>query len=107
MRSWPGIRSLHPEDTGAADMEDTARIIDGLELVITVDTAVGHLAGAMGKPCWLLVPHKADWRWLTERDDSPWYPNHRLYRQSEPGHWRQVVDRVKADFDASPPSGSV
>jgi hypothetical protein len=109
MQSWPGVRSLHPEDTGAADMEDTARIVDGLELVITVDTAVGHLAGAMGKPCWLLVAHKADWRWLTGRDDSPWYPNHRLYRQSEPGNWRQVVDRVKADFDrllAGPAQGA-
>jgi Glycosyltransferase family 9 (heptosyltransferase) len=100
MRSWPGVMSLHPEDTGAADLEDTARIIDGLELVIAVDTAVGHLAGAMGKPCWLMVAHRADWRWLTGRDDTPWYPNHRLYRQSEPGDWRQVVDRVKADLDA-------
>ncbi|WP_372785928.1 glycosyltransferase family 9 protein [Phenylobacterium sp.] len=98
MRGWPGMTSLHPEDSGAADMAATARLIDGLELVVAVDTAVAHVAGAMGKPCWLMVAHRADWRWLTGRDDTIWYPRHRLYRQREPGDWREVVGRVKADL---------
>ncbi len=104
MRAWRGVQSLHPGDTGSKDMEETARIIDGLSLVISVDTAVGHLAGAMGKPCWLLIPQVADWRWLVGRDDSIWYARHRLYRQTEVGDWRGVVDRVRADLDSELPA---
>ena len=79
-------------------MEETARIIDDLELVISADTPVTHLAGAMGNPCWLLLPDPADWRCMTARSDSPWYPAHRLYRQTAPGDWRDVLDRLRADF---------
>jgi hypothetical protein len=94
-----GMTSLHPEDTGAADFADTAAIIEHLDLVISVDTAVAHLAGALGKPCWMLAPYVGlDWRWLRERRDSPWYPSMRLYRQSAPAVWTDVVDAVSVDL---------
>jgi hypothetical protein len=75
---------------------ETAGMIASLDLVISVDTAVAHLAGALGKPVWLLLPFMPDWRWLMEREDSPWYPTARLFRQRERGNWREVVERVRA-----------
>lgn len=79
------------------DFADTAAVISQLDLVIAVDTAVAHLAGALGKPCWLLLPHyKTDWRWMDAREDSPWYPQvMRLFRQDAGGTWSPVVDRVR------------
>jgi hypothetical protein len=73
---------------------DTLAIVQSLDLVITVDTAVAHLAGACGTPVWVLVPTFTDWRWMTERDDSPWYPSARLFRQRELGRWDTVLDEV-------------
>ena len=72
-------------------------MIANLDLVITVDTAVAHLAGALGRRCWVLLPYyKPDWRWLAERDDSPWYPGAmRLFRQQEQGDWDTVIAAVK------------
>lgn len=96
--SWENMRSLEQEAIGAKDLEDTARVIEGLELVISVDTAIAHLAGAMGKPCWLLLPHVSDWRWLRNRNDSPWYPSMRLFRQPRPGDWTSVIRELQTAF---------
>jgi ADP-heptose:LPS heptosyltransferase len=82
------------------DFADTAAVIANLDLVISVDTAVAHLAGAMGWPVWLLNPFVADWRWLLDREDSPWYPTMRIFRQKAPGDWgltiREVQDALRA-----------
>ncbi|HEX3363601.1 glycosyltransferase family 9 protein [Phenylobacterium sp.] len=93
----PGAISLDPADTGAADFQDTADIIAGLDLVISVDTAVAHLAGAMGRPVWvLLARHALDWQWPRE-EPSPWYPSARLFVQPQAGDWASVVDQVVRD----------
>ncbi len=76
------------------DFADTAALIEALDLVITVDTAVAHVAGALGLPVWLLSRFDACWRWMRDRDDSPWYPSMRLFRQTVPGDWAGVVRRV-------------
>jgi ADP-heptose:LPS heptosyltransferase len=77
------------------DFAATAAAISALDLVITVDTAVAHLAGALGKPVWIMLPFAADWRWLVERTDSPWYPQAQLFRQQEAGDWAELTDRVR------------
>lgn len=84
------------------DFSDTAALVAQMDLVITVDTSVAHLAGAMGKPVWILLAGGtlADWRWLTARPDTPWYPHARLYRQEVPGDWAPVLDKLRADLDA-------
>jgi hypothetical protein len=74
---------------------DTAALISQLDLVISVDTSVAHLAGALGRPVWVLLPFVPDWRWLLDRDDSPWYPTARLFRQTDSRDWRDVVDHVR------------
>ena len=79
---------------GFADFADTAALVSGLDLVITVDTSVAHLAGALGKPCWIMLPHAADFRWLRDRTDSPWYPSIRLFRQSHRNDWPGVINAV-------------
>jgi tetratricopeptide (TPR) repeat protein len=80
--------------TDLTDFSDTAALIENLDLVIAVDTAVAHLAGAMGKPVWILLPAVNDWRWLMHREDSPWYPTARLFRQETPGDWTGVINKV-------------
>ncbi len=81
------------------DFSDTAALIDLMDVVISVDTAVAHLAGAMGKPVWLMLPFEPDWRWLVKRDDSPWYPSARLFRQPVSGDWDSVIEQLSQALD--------
>jgi Glycosyltransferase family 9 (heptosyltransferase) len=81
-----------------ADFTDTAAAVAALDLVISVDTSVAHLAGALGRPCWMLLPYALDWRWLRDREDSPWYPSIRLFRQSKPQVWHDVLLRMSAEL---------
>jgi tetratricopeptide (TPR) repeat protein len=80
------------------DFAETAALVSCLDLVISVDTSVVHLAGALGRPVWTLLPYAPDWRWLLDRDDSPWYPTMRLFRQTADRDWADVLDRVRADL---------
>ena len=80
------------------DFSDTSALIECLDLTISVDTSVAHLAGAMGKPIWTLLPYKPDWRWMLGKEDSPWYPTMRLFRQPSPGDWESVITRVKDEL---------
>lgn len=81
------------------DFSDTAALCELMDVVVTVDTSVAHLAGALGRPTWILLPAVADWRWLRERGDSPWYPSARLYRQPQQGAWPAALARVRADLE--------
>lgn len=91
LASLPG---LQPIRHGLDSFADTAALIDKLDLVIAVDTAVAHLAGALGKPCWLLLKHSGEWRWRRERADTPWYPSIRIFRQQAEGEWAAPVRAV-------------
>ena len=96
-----GMR-LHDHTGQLNDFADTAALVAQLDLVITVDTAVAHLVGAMGRPVWILSRYHGCWRWLLERDDSPWYPTARLFRQSKLGDWASVMATVSTELrDAS------
>jgi hypothetical protein len=93
------------------DFSDTAAFIENLDLVISVDTAVAHLAGAMGKQVWTLLPFIPDWRWMLDREDSPWFPTMRLFRQPADGDWAGVMRRIRQELlikkgggEALPPS---
>ncbi len=81
------------------DFADTAAAIENMDLVVTIDTSVAHLAGAMGKPVWLLLPYFPDWRWMLNRNDSPWYPTMKLFRQKEEGDWNAVFDEVSTELN--------
>ncbi|GFO70873.1 hypothetical protein GMLC_44520 [Geomonas limicola] len=103
-----GEAALHPAPQGfalvdltgsLADFGDTAALVEQLDLVISVDTSVAHLAGALGKPVWLMLPKAADYRWLAGRDDSPWYPGMRLFRQTRQGVWDDVVERLAGELE--------
>jgi hypothetical protein len=83
-------------DPGLTTMSDTPALMMGLDLIITPDTSLAHLAGALGRPVWIALPLAPDWRWLIGREDSPWYPTARLFRQTERGRWDPVFDRIAA-----------
>jgi cytochrome c-type biogenesis protein CcmH/NrfG len=88
LAQFPDMTNI-ADDLG--DFGETAALIENLDLVISVDTAIGHLAGALGRPAWVLIPKAADWRWMLEREDSPWYPSLRLFRQRRPGAWDEAL----------------
>ncbi|MCP3469528.1 tetratricopeptide repeat protein [Bradyrhizobium sp. CCGUVB1N3] len=90
------VVDLEPLLTNFAETAAAASVMD---LVITVDTAVAHMAGALGKPTWILLPHILDWRWFYEQEDSPWYPTVRLFRQHRPGDWESVLNRLPRELE--------
>jgi Tfp pilus assembly protein PilF len=89
-------------DAGPDAFVDTAALMRSLDLVVSCDTAIAHLAGALGRPVWLALPHESDWRWLEGREDSPWYPTMRLFRQPTPGDWAAVFAAMAAALRADP-----
>ena len=101
-RRWlDQIGKVTTHDTMLRDFGDTAALIDAMDLVISIDTAVAHLAGALGKPVWIMLPFNPDWRWLIGRDDSPLYPTARLFRQPAPRDWDGVIRSVADAFRSS------
>ncbi len=91
---------IHDLTNNISNFNDTAALIMNLDLIISVDTSVAHLAGALGKPVWVLLPSVPDWRWMLNREDSPWYPTMRLFRQTIHGDWDTVIKKVhKAILD--------
>lgn len=93
------IHDLHQHrPDGRFDLADIAAVIENLDVVVTVDTAVAHLAGALGAKVWILVAGITDWRWLQHREDSPWYPTARIFRQEKIGRWRPVIERVRREL---------
>jgi ADP-heptose:LPS heptosyltransferase len=78
----------------SSSLLDTAADISNISLIITVDTVTAHIAGALGRPVWLLLPFRADWRWMLSRIDSPWYPSMRIFRQPVDGEWEPIIEQV-------------
>ncbi|KQT12361.1 tetratricopeptide repeat protein [Ramlibacter sp. Leaf400] len=97
MSNWPELLLWGEE---LRSFLDTASLMEALDVVVAVDTSVVHLAGALGLPTKVLLPRRPDWRWQLEREDTPWYPSARLFRQAKPGDWPEVLARVRADLEA-------
>ena len=91
---------------GRDDFADTAALVQALDLVVSVDTSIAHIAGALAKRAWVLLARLPDWRWLLDREDSPWYPTLQLFRQDAPDRWagplQRVAARLRADLAAGP-----
>ena len=94
----PGLDAARPDARRSEDFADTAALVAQLDGVVAVDTSVAHLAGALGKPVWLLSRFDGCWRWLHEGDTTAWYPGMRLYRQTQPGEWDAPIARLAADL---------
>ena len=93
MQQFPGMTDLSADLT---DFGETAAMMENLDMIVTVDTAMGHLAGALARPVWIMIPKAADWRWMLDRSDSPWYPTARLFRQTRPGAWDELLAEIAA-----------
>jgi ADP-heptose:LPS heptosyltransferase len=87
-------------DDGSDAFIDTAAVMSSLDLIITSDTAIAHLAGALGRPAWVALRYVPDWRWLLDRDDSPWYPTLRLFRQPQRDDWTSVFAKIERELRA-------
>jgi tetratricopeptide (TPR) repeat protein len=94
----PSINNIINLSEKLGDFAQTATIIKQLDLIITVDTALAHLAGALGVKCWVMLPFAPDWRWMLESNETPWYPSIKLFRQAKPGDWQSVIDLLVADL---------
>ena len=94
----PGSIAVWDAASQDRDLAETAALVSTLDLVVTTDTCIAHLAGAMAKPVWILLPHLADWRWMQNSETTPWYPTARLFRQTTPGDWTSVLKRVIAEL---------
>ena len=95
IREMEGVRCFSLQQKEGDSLLGTAAVVAGLDLVITVDTMIAHLAGALGRPVWTMLAFAADWRWMLDREDSPWYPTMRLFRQTTRGDWAGVIERVR------------
>jgi ADP-heptose:LPS heptosyltransferase len=93
-KSPPAGMNLIDASGRIADLADSAGLMDQLDLIVSIDTAAAQLAGAMGKRVWVLLKRAADWRWLEDREDSPWYPTMRLFRQTRAGAWLAPIERM-------------
>lgn len=107
LQAGPERTQLAPWSAGIIDLYDetacvfaTAKVLKSLDLVITVDTMLAHLAGALGRPVWTLLPFQCDWRWMLDRENSPWYPTMRLFRQPSVADWDSVMERVQCELEA-------
>jgi len=88
------LQPFDPNDTTAEALLDTAALMKNLDLVISVDSAIAHLAGALAVPVWVATPLAPDWRWLLDRNDTPWYPTMKLFRQKTPNDWQHVIAQI-------------
>ena len=92
------LGTIHPLGSGFADFADTAAALESLDLLISADTSVAHLAGALGRPVWTMIPIDRDWRWMPDRADSPWYPTMRLFFQGLDSDWAPVLGQVAQEL---------
>jgi ADP-heptose:LPS heptosyltransferase len=95
----PGMKLIDLSDA-ITDFDDTAAILTLADLLVSIDSSPVHLAGALGRPAWVMLPLFPDWRWLTDRSDTPWYPAHRLFRQPARGDWAAVVSQIAAGLSS-------